>query len=45
MANFNEKTGYIEISDEEKEVIREHSLNVDEIINYIIWGNKKEYYE
>ena len=47
MANFNEKTGFIELTEEDKETM-ENGVGKNwakNIINKIIWGDKEYFYE
>lgn len=48
MANYNEKTKEIEFSYEDREMLsgqRKEKHRVRDLMNYIVWGSKKEFYE
>lgn len=48
MANYNPKTKEIEFSYEDREMLsgqRKDKHRVRDLMNYIIWGDKKEFYE
>ncbi len=46
MATYNPKTGQVELSNEDREILQsKHNLDVKKLQNWIIWGNPQGQYE
>lgn len=44
MAHYNQKTGQVELSNEDREILQsKHNLDVNKLTNWIIWGNQDKY--